>query len=220
MPNTFKITILETEDGSSTLASSRFENQSYHSNRGAISESKHVYTRFLNDGDRVLEIGFGSGLNTLLSLESGFHLDYTSIELYPIDIETVKKLSFYNEELEKLHTSPWEEWINISPIFKFRKIHTDITKTDSLPHYEDDEKYNIVFFDAFSPDVVPHQWSYEVFSKIYELMSKDGILLTYSAKGDVKRALRAAGFTVKRLEGALGKHNMLKAIRGTSNNLP
>ena len=232
MSNISNISIIETEDGSSTLVSSNFEGQTYHSDRGAIAESKHVYTRFLKDGDRVLEIGFGSGLNALLSLESGYKLDYTSLELYPIDMDTVRKLSFYNDSLEKMHISPWGEWINITENFRLRKIDTDITKPESIPSYNDiynsedwDHRqlrghlhaqlqcwYDIVFFDAFSPSVVPEQWTDEIFRRIAQLLRPGAMLLTYSAKGDVKRALRSAGFTVKRLQGALGKHNMVQAI--------
>ncbi len=201
--------ILTTDDGSSTLLSTHFDGQLYHSSRGAIGESMHVYIDFLRDGARVLEIGFGSGLNALLSLQSGYDLHYTTTELYPIELDVVEHLSFVDDNLRALHSANWGEWVEIADGFNFRKFNVDFTKSGAIP----DEKFDIVFFDAFAPDVVPEQWTQEVFTHLASRMDSGAFLVTYSAKGDVKRALRAAGFEVKRLAGALGKHNMLKAIK-------
>ncbi len=203
------ITITTTADGSSTLCTSRFGEQHYHSLRGAEGEALHVFIRFLEDGQRVLEVGFGSGLNALLSLRTGLKLHYTTVELYPIDIALLQKISFNCLELESLHKCKWGEWCNISSNFSFRKLQLDITSANELPH----EMFDIVFFDAFAPDCVPQQWSVEVFAEIAKRMPSGGKLLTYSAKGVVKRALREAGFVVKRLPGALGKHNMVMATK-------
>lgn len=201
--------VICTDDGSSTIVSEHFAGQLYHSTRGAAGESRHVYTRFIGDGDAILEVGFGSGLNALQALESGLKIDYTTIELYPVDAQTIEQLSFCNDNLRTLHQVKWGEWNKINENFRFRKLNIDITQTDKVPT----DHYSLVFFDAFAPDVVPDQWSEELFDAIYQTMAPQGRLVTYSAKGVVKRALRAAGFDVKRLEGALGKHNMLLAIK-------
>ncbi len=201
--------VIRTDDGSSTVVSDVFSGQLYHSERGALGEAEHVYIRFLEAGMRVLEVGFGSGLNALLSLETNLKLSYTTLELYPISLDTVEELSFVSDSLRALHDAKWGEWVEITADFTLRKLRADITDSDALP----DESFDIVFFDAFAPDVVPEQWSEEVFGRVASRMAKGAKLYTYSAKGDVKRALRAAGLEVKRLQGALGKHNMVMATK-------
>lgn len=201
--------VILTDDGSSTIVSEHFDGQLYHSSRGASGESHHVYTRFLEDGDSVLEVGFGSGLNALQSLQSGLKGDYTTVELYPIDEQTVEQLSFCCDDLRRLHQAPWGDWVPITDNFRIRKLNIDVTQTTKIPV----DGYSIVFFDAFAPDVVPEQWSEKVFAAIYDAMTPGGRLVTYSAKGVVKRTLREVGFEVKRLQGALGKHNMLMATK-------
>lgn len=207
--------VVETQDGSSTVVSSRYEGELYHSDRGAIGESMHVYTRFLFDGASVLEIGFGSGLNALLSLGSALKLRYTTVELYPIDMDTVEKLSFVSDELRQLHSAPWGEWRGVTDSFEFKKLLIDIEHIGMVGAEGEELEggYDIVFFDAFAPDVVPQQWSEEVFVELFSKMNWGAKLVTYSAKGVVKRALRAAGFEVKREQGALGKHNMVVATK-------
>lgn len=205
--------ILETLDGSTTIVSYHFPEQLYHSDRGAVGEAMHTYIKFLREGDNVLEIGFGSGLNALLALESGLNIKYTTIEHYPIDIETAKKLSFSSDYLLALHNAPWEEYSQITPTFAIKKLNLDIERLPSLAAERLTQMYDRIFFDAFAPDIVPRQWSVELFSAIAERMNPGAELLTYSSKGIVKQALRAAGLTVKRLPGALGKHNMVMAIK-------
>ncbi len=204
-----RVRVVATADGSSTFCGDRFQGQHYHSLRGAQGEAQHVYVRFLKSGDRVLEIGFGSGLNALLSLQTGLLLHYTTVELYPVGLDVLEGLSFNCSHLRELHASVWENWCRLTPEFSFRKLTLDISDASELPL----EEFDVVFFDAFAPDIVPEQWTVEVFSQIAGRMAVGAKLLTYSAKGVVKRALREAGLEVKRLEGALGKHNMLVATK-------
>ncbi len=175
-----------------------------------MGEAKHVYVNFVENKARILEVGFGSGLNALLCVETKLQIEYTTVELYPIPIETARELSFYSSTLELLHSAKWEEWVAINPKFKLRKLKLDIEKQiEKLP----DEKFNLVFFDPFAPEIVPKQWNEKIFEQIFQRLCNEGKLLTYSAKGVVKQTLRKVGFTVKRLPGALGKHNMLIAIK-------
>jgi len=210
------IEIIVTEDGSNSLKSNFFE-QTYHSINGAIEESMHV---FINAGLKscekniisILEVGFGTGLNAFLSLIESENnekkINYTTIEKYPLDFSIIKNLN-YTEKLNnnnffKLHNCDWNIKNKISEKFIFKKIQIDIN------NYNFDEKYDVIFFDAFSFDSQPEMWSVDLFKKIFEATNSYGILVTYSAKGEVKQNLRQAGFEVKRLKGFKKRH-MIKA---------
>ncbi|MEG1589102.1 MAG: tRNA (5-methylaminomethyl-2-thiouridine)(34)-methyltransferase MnmD [Mucinivorans sp.] len=206
--------IIATDDGSSTLVSAEFEGELYHSSRGAVGEARHIFIRFLRPDVRVFEVGLGSGLNALLSLESGLKIDYSAVELYPITSDVASRLSFACAELIAIHNAPWGEKVQITPQFSIYKIKGDLVSL-TAEQIAARGAIDLVFFDAFAPDVVPEMWSEAVLTKIYEAMAPGGQLLTYSAKGSVKRALGAAGFTIERLEGALGKRHMLRATKAT-----
>lgn len=201
-----ELQIVATDDSSSTLLSSRF-GVHYHSLRGAVGEAQYVFIRFLEAGDSVLEVGLGTGLNALLALQTNLKIDYTAVELYPVDIVTVSHLSYYCADLDAIHSAPWGIRSQITENFSILKVEDDITS------YMPNAKYRKIFFDAFDPQTVAEQWSEALFARLYLAMEEGGALLTYSAKGSVKRALRAAGFTVHRLKGALGKRHMLLATR-------
>ena len=216
--------IVISDDGSSTLCHPIIGDM-YHSTAGAVSESIHVYIKAGLDRIserkkeiKILEMGFGSGLNALLTIEKAksenLKIDYNTIELYPIDSETIEKLGYDNFTSGDIYTlflethySNWFEKVKLSENFSIQKINKSLTEINFDDFNLTD--IDLVYFDAFSPDTQPELWSEEVFSTIYNRMQDDGILVTYSAKGIVKRALRAAGFNVKRIEGALGKHHML-----------
>lgn len=204
--------VIETLDGSSTICSPYFNDELYHSSAGAIAEAMHVYIRFIKPNQSLLEIGFGSGLNALLSLQTNLKLNYTTLELYPIDLETAQKLSFCSPQLITLHQAKWGKEIAITDNFTLKKININIEDT-SLLERSLESKYDLVFFDAFAPDTVPNQWSEDIFKIIYSKMNNGGRLVTYSAKGVVKQALRDVGFIVKREKGALGKHHMVVATK-------
>lgn len=213
---TINPSIEKTADGSDTLRHP-VTGDTYHSLRGALGESLHV---FIDSGlsavkkstISVLEVGFGSGLNAWLTLEyaerRGITVEYTGVELYPVDIATASRLTYTDDPLfMELHESPWEVPAPITSYFTLIKTGTDFAAT------EFNRTFDIVYFDAFAPDTQPELWTADIFSKLHNAINPGGILVTYSAKGSVKRALREAGFEVERLPGALGKRHMLRAIK-------
>ena len=208
-----------TSDGSATLYNAEI-NETYHSSDGAILESMHVYISpaFGNFSDKktlnILEIGFGTGLNALLTLlqaqKTGVKVVYETIELYPVKEDIYQNLNYAEilncdkEVFRQLHSCIPDETV----IFKnltFLKKHIDIRE------FYTDTKFDVVYFDAFSSNSQPHMWTVDIFNKMNSFMNPQGILLTYSSKGIVKQALRDAKFDVKRLPGAGGKRHMLKA---------
>jgi tRNA U34 5-methylaminomethyl-2-thiouridine-forming methyltransferase MnmC len=218
------INITTSEDGSSSLYSDEY-GEHYHSVHGALAESRHI---FINAGlycieknaISILELGFGSGLNALLSLEyamprPSLKINYTGIEKHPIGPEIIEQLN-YAELLRmspalfrKLHNSPNGAQTQISTNFFMRRLKQDIRSMQL------NECYDLIYFDAFSPEKQADLWTESVFSKIYSFCNPKARLLTYSAKGTVKQALRKAGFQVKRLPGPQGKRHILLAIRET-----
>lgn len=218
------MSIIETADGSNTVRHTLL-GELYHSDRGAVGESAHI---FIDAGlcyslelmprrvVSIFEVGFGTGLNAWLTLLKAMELDleicYHAIELYPLDPKTASDLNYSDDPLfMALHTSPWEQPTQITDRFTLCKYKASLT--EFTPRFEGVE---LVYFDAFSPEVQPELWSNEIFRKIHRTMTDNGILVTYSAKGVVKEALRSAEFSVSRLKGALGKRHMVRAIKTTS----
>lgn len=216
------IEIKTTSDGSHTLYVPKID-ECYHSTHGAIQESRHI---FINAGLKhcqrsdinVLEIGFGTGLNALLALEeaekSKKHIYYTTIEKYPVEIETAFQLNYpeqlnikYRQLFEQIHSSLWNKNVQISSNFTLKKIKTDFTD------FEPKSFYDVVFFDAFSPEKQAEMWTEHQFEKIFRQCNQGAVFTTYCAKGNVRRALQNAGFTVERLPGPPGKREILRALR-------
>lgn len=212
--------ILLTSDGSQTLVSSNF-NENYHSIHGALSESMHV---FIENGLKsiselntisILEMGMGTGLNVLLtireSLKSDKEIYFTTYEKYPLPIDVYSKLNYFGENekllLEAIHSSDWNVSTAISKNFILEKRDSDIDTLSELL------KYDLVYYDAFAPNTQPELWTVEIFDKIYKSMKEGGILVTYCAKGYVKRNLKEAGFEVQSLSGPPRKREMVKAIK-------
>lgn len=225
--------IEQTADGSTTLYVPQLD-EHYHSVKGALTESLHIFIDMglkasAAPAPRILEIGFGTGLNALLTLieaeRSGKEVHYTGIELYPLPWETIEQLhyaDFVNGEqaaqwFKALHTAPWEEDVAITPRFILHKVQADFT--NASPQTINDSSsiarpYSLIYFDAFAPEKQPEMWTQELFNRLYVLMEQGGILTTYCAKGIVRRMLQSAGFTVERLPGPPGGKREI--LRGTA----
>ncbi len=219
-----KLDLLKTNDGSFTLFLPEM-NETYHSKFGAINEAKHVFIKegfeyFLkNNKDNrisILEIGFGTGLNTFLTFLKNAELYgnvyYEAIEKYPLNDEIVKQLNYTETKEQKhffdfIHQEKWDEKIVVAEHFCLKKRNID------LHHFQSDKKFDIVYFDAFAPDKQPEMWTHEVFEKIYKLMNRNGIIVTYSAKGSVRRTMQDVGFEMERIPGPPGKREMLRGFK-------
>lgn len=209
--------IEQTSDGSATLYVPEL-NEHYHSVKGALTESEHIYIQMgLNASQvscpHVLEIGFGTGLNALLTQKEAERtkrsVTYTGIELYPLEWETVRALHYSDDAVfQTIHQANWEQNTIISPHFTLRKTKADFNQVD----YGQIPPADVVYFDAFAPEKQPEIWTEELFRKLYRQMNNDGILTTYCAKGSVRRMLQQTGFSVERLPGPPGgKREILRA---------
>ena len=211
-PLTSHLAVTLTADGSKTIYSERF-GEHYHSMFGAANESKHVFIEagYLATAVHpvsVLEVGFGTGLNAWLTLQRADKLQrrthYETIELYPIDDATVCKLSD-DAVFRSLHAAPWEQPVEITPWFVLHKRKSDLLQSVFSI------KYDVVYFDAFSPAVQPEMWCIDIFTRLHTAMNRGAILTTYCAKGSVRRDMQSAGFDVERLPGPTGKREILRA---------
>jgi tRNA U34 5-methylaminomethyl-2-thiouridine-forming methyltransferase MnmC len=217
-----------TSDGSHTLFLPEV-NEHYHSYHGAINESKHVFIKngldyYLSNNMispiNILEIGMGTGLNVFLTFlytveRLGVIIDYVALEPFPISVEFVPELN-YIEKLNAKHHIDTFNLIHSSEFNKKIKLYNQFTltkKSDTLQDSPNDQAIDIIFFDAFAPRVQPELWTKEVFDKLYSFLKPGGILVTYCAKGEVKRTLKASGFKVESLPGPPGKREMVRAVK-------
>jgi tRNA U34 5-methylaminomethyl-2-thiouridine-forming methyltransferase MnmC len=223
--------LIVTRDGSHSVAIPEWE-VSYHSVHGAIRESLHVY---IEAGLRywlqqhaaasqcvVFEMGFGTGLNALLTLLEGERLQrkikFETVEAYPLEISIVQQLNYcdalqqpnHRRVFESLHTCGWNKPELISPFFSFKKVNA------FLAEYSASEPVDVIYYDAFAPNAQPELWTEAVFTQLLHMLSPDGILVTYCSKGDVRRAMQAAGFLVENIPGPPGKREMIRGKRAAS----
>lgn len=207
------IKLEKTADGSYTLFVPEMD-EHYHSVKGALTESEHI---FINMGlkhttiaePHILEIGFGTGLNAFLTLleaeRNQRKIHYTTLEKYPLNAEVLQQLNYPEiiapeaaELYYKMHHVAWSVPVAITPYFTLQKIETDYTT------FSFQQKYDIIYFDAFAPEKQPEMWSQQLFDNLYQTLNPGGVLTTYCAKGVVRRMLQSAGFTVERLPGPPG----------------
>ena len=221
-----KRSIITTSDGSKTIQIEGW-NEQYHSIHGALQEAKHVYINaglkmFLEQQTKqipltLLEIGFGTGLNALLtaleSLNISQEICYYGIEAYPVAADELQALGYHTligsdpSIFQTIHSCSWEETHIILPHFSIVKrqaFFSDIAEINA---------FDVIYFDAFGPRVQPHLWIESIFKKMYEALRPNGLLVTYCAKGSVRRCMQAVGFKVERLPGPPGKREMLRAIK-------
>ncbi len=206
------------EDGSHTLYVQALD-EHYHSVHGAIQESTHVFIKagllqFKQEKLSVLEFGFGTGLNAYLTAIYAKEkmVLYHSLEKYPVDAEIISQLNYgdafdkqYQSLFQKIHELTWNKRDNVNELFQLLKEKCDFKKVELQPCY------NLIYFDAFAPEVQPDLWSHDIFEKAYNALLPGGYLVTYCAKGVVRRTMQAVGFKVERLPGPPGKREMIRA---------
>lgn len=207
-----------TSDGSPTLFCSEIE-ECYHSVHGARTESEHIFLRHGFDFVdkplvRVLEVGFGTGLNMLLTLMNAgmTRVVYHAVEKFPVATDVIRHIMPMltpDEQalMQDIHDMAWDTDVQLNPYGTIRKIHADMTQVCLS------ESYDVVYFDAFSPEKQPEMWSEEIFRKCHEVLASGGVLVTYCSKGVVKTALRNVGFDVKRYDGPPGKRHIVVAFK-------
>jgi tRNA U34 5-methylaminomethyl-2-thiouridine-forming methyltransferase MnmC len=219
--------IKTTNDGSKTLFISEL-NENYHSHHGALQEAEHVFIKnglnLINDHEiNILELGFGTGLNVLVTINEYLKTDknhiinYFTLEKYPINESEIENLAYFehfdNIELkniyQKIHLCEWERSIEIIPGFHLHKIQCDFfdLKNIDLP------KINLVYYDCFGARVQPDLWEMPLFEMVSDKMNVNGLLTTYSSKGSVRRILQDLNFKVEKKQGPPGKREMINATK-------
>jgi tRNA U34 5-methylaminomethyl-2-thiouridine-forming methyltransferase MnmC len=221
------MSIFITEDGSHSFFSEQF-GVAYHSTHGAIQETQHIFIesalRYFTqknsvDKIKILDIGFGTGLNVFMTFLEGknhkLDIDLTTVEAYPLSISTVEQLNYaqllnvpqFDHVLKQLHALSWEKKHAISDAFLFQKLLLDFKKID----FED--AFDIIYYDAFSPESQPELWESDMLQRMYDALKMDGIMTTYCAKGSFKRALKSVGFIVENIAGPRGKREITRAFK-------
>lgn len=215
--------IITTNDGSHSLLNEQL-NETYHSMHGAVQESKHVFIQrgldFISKNKspiHILEVGFGTGLNALLTLQrsmtESLSIYYTALEAFPLEEKIWFKLNYaepaeIKEQFEKLHHASWNEASSISVNFVLKKLHTTLQQVEL-----ESNQYDLIYFDAFAPNKQPEMWELPMLEKVVNAMKTDGIFVTYCAKGQLKRDLKSAGLTVETLHGPPGKREMVRGVK-------
>ena len=222
-----KIKIITTDDGSHSLYVPELK-ETYHSTHGAWQESQHVFIKhgldFILQNKalkklNILEIGFGTGLNAILSVQRMLGADtqteYHTLEPFPLDLELINQLNYGEfikeasliEIYHKMHQCNWQELVSITKNFSIEKHQT------RLEDFESTIKFDLVYYDAFAPSKQAELWRLEMIEKVSQMMNVGGAFVTYCAKGQFKRDLKAAGLEVETLPGPPGKKEMVRGIQ-------
>lgn len=216
------IKLIVTGDGSHTLLNEALD-ETYHSRHGAIQESMHVFIeqglKFLLKEQKpgpisILEVGFGTGLNALLtlteSIKNELAIAYTSLETYPLGQELWKNLNYPDPDylFNELHKAEWHKWVEITDHFKLLKLEKSLQHTELEP-----EQFDLIYYDAFAPNKQPEMWEQPVLNKVIKTLKSRGAFITYCAKGQLKRDLKSLGLIVESLPGPPGKREMVRAIK-------
>ncbi|WP_264538461.1 tRNA (5-methylaminomethyl-2-thiouridine)(34)-methyltransferase MnmD [Flavobacterium sp. N1736] len=216
--------IIKTLDGSTTIHLKEWD-ECYHSKHGAIQEAKHVFIKnglslFEDKPISILEIGFGTGLNAFITFleatQKKQHIDYVGVEAYPVDAKEVLEMNYvaeldalkFDNIFQEMHKCEWNSKTEISADFNLTKRKQFFDEIDDL------EIFDLIYFDAFGYRVQPELWSTEIFQKMYNSLKPNGVLVTYAARGVVKRSMISVGFTVEKLAGPPGKREMFRAVKG------
>ncbi|CAD7815983.1 tRNA 5-methylaminomethyl-2-thiouridine biosynthesis bifunctional protein MnmC [Chryseobacterium aquaeductus] len=219
--------IAVTKDGSKTLFINEL-NENYHSHYGALQEAEHVFIKnglnLVNNYEiNILELGFGTGLNVLVTINEYLKTDknhiinYFTLEKYPINDSEVEKLAYFdhfdNPELkniyQKIHQTEWEKSVEIVKGFHLKKIQCDFFDLENI----DLPLIYLVYFDCFGARVQPDLWEQPLFKMVSDKMNVNGLLTTYSSKGSVRRILKELNFNVEKKQGPPGKREMINAIK-------
>jgi len=193
----------------------------YHSRHGAVQESQHVFIEAglkaiqlePKEQIHIFEMGLGTGLNAWLTWQFAQthtrNIDYTAVELFPLEATIYKELNYVDDskkhQFELLHSCSWNEPHQLDHHFHFEKKQLDIRQL------EIENKFHLIYYDAFAPSAQPELWTQALFEKLYSSLQANGILVTYCSKSDVRRAMLAAGFLVEKLPGPPRKREMLRA---------
>ena len=212
--------LIKTSDGSTSLYIPQLD-ETYHSVHGALQETQHVFIKnglqlFEHQSISILEIGFGTGLNALVTYKEHkvlqLNIHYETVEAYPISWEEASQMNFsevlsptLSPIFEQMHCCPWDKTIALSPTFSFKK------RLQRFETISDVDSFDLIYFDAFGAQVQPELWQEAIFQQMYTALKQGGYLVTYAAKGSVRRAMQACGFMVERLPGPPMKREMLRA---------
>ena len=222
-----QIELYTTTDGSHTLYLAEID-ETYHSRNGAVEESLYVFIdkglkAFVEQNSEIntvhiFEVGFGTGLNAILTFIAAQKLNinivYHAIEAFPLPLQIIEQLNYIDGMMEhekiifkQMHAAEWNVPIVINENFTLVKYH------EMLENFEGEFLQNnihVIYMDAFAPNKQAELWEIAIFEKLYHLLSNNGILVTYTSKGDVKRAMQHVGLTVEKLDGPPKKRHMLR----------
>jgi tRNA U34 5-methylaminomethyl-2-thiouridine-forming methyltransferase MnmC len=217
--------IITTSDGSHSILNEEL-NEVYHSIHGAIQESAHVFIKSgleyaleknFSTPLSIFEVGFGTGLNALLTLQYSLQhqkkIHYTSVEQSPLPTEIWSQLNYASlinlkNEFETMHQATWGTLQPITPDFNLLKLHTTLQLFE-IPY----GGYDLIYYDAFAPSKQPELWAFSILEKITHGLKRGGFIVTYCAKGQLKRDLATLGLAVETLPGPPGKKEMVRGLK-------